>query len=70
MITYILLALLVPQAMLGGIVLLMIYKPKDGWTNRVSHLRLIWLALAYPSEFTQFFSWLEKDVHENIKKEQ
>mgnify|MGYP003629619401 CR=1 len=62
--------LLIPQAMLGGIVLLMIYKPKDGWTNRISHLRLIWLALAYPSEFTQFFSWLEKDVHENIHKEQ
>ena len=59
--------ILIPQAILGGIVLLMIYKHKDGWTNRVSHLRLTWLALAYPSEFKHVFPWLTKDVHENLR---
>lgn len=61
---YFLFALLVPQALLGGTVILFIAKPKDGWTNRINHLKLVWLALAYPSRFVQYFPWLKSDVNE------
>lgn len=60
----IIIALLGP-AILGSVVLLLIARPKDGWTNRISHLQLVWMALAYPSadEF-KHLDWLRKDENE------
>lgn len=59
--------LAVPLALIGGTVILLIAKPKDGWTNRISHLRLVWLALSKPSDDVfKGIEWLRRDVHENI----
>jgi hypothetical protein len=70
--------LLLPLATLGALLVITWLKPKDKFTNRVSHMRLIWLAMAYPSEFDDLYrlqedgtykeayDWLVKDVHENF----
>lgn len=71
---------LLPTIAVGAMFIFFILKPKDKFTNRVSHLRLVWLALAYPSEFSELqrqhldypdyyqtaFPWLTKNVHKNI----
>jgi hypothetical protein len=70
--------LLLPLATLGAFLVITWLKPKDKFTNRVSHMRLLWLAMAYPSEFDDLYrkdeygnyeeayEWLVKDVHENF----
>jgi len=63
----ILFILVLPEALIGAVFILLIAKPKDGWTNRISHLRLVWLALSKPSdEVFKGIEWLKRDVHENL----
>ena len=70
-----------PLTALGSLLVITWLKPKKKFTNRISHMRLIWLAMAYPSEFDDLyrkdesasqlgyeeaFPWLVRDVHENF----
>jgi hypothetical protein len=71
MIMMILLAFMLPFALLGVLTVYHWLRPQKApadTSNRINKIRLWWFALTREDKFVFMFPWLKKDEWENLKK--
>ncbi len=59
------------STLIGLLVIIQVFirpmKAPADTSNRIAHLKLVWLALAKAHLFVEAFPWLKNDVEDNLK---